>query len=85
MSIKIGFTEEDVMSGKMDYRARNNPFVGSVVGMTMLFKNIGKYPTPIDFPESIVSSGLLNRKIVTMKLNDFVDAFNVMQLCEGRV
>ena len=71
----VGFTLEDVMSGKMDYRARNNPFVGSIDVMTMLFKNIGKYPTPIDFPESVISSGLLNRNIVTMKLNDFVDAF----------
>jgi len=75
----VGFTLEDVMSGKMDYRASSNPFVGSIDGMTMLFKNIGKYPTPIDFPESIVSSGLLNRKVVTMKLNDFVDAFKRTQ------
>ena len=75
----VRFTLEDVMSGKMDYRARSNPFVGSIDGMTMLFKNIGKYPTPIDFPESIVSSGLLNRKVVTMKLNDFVDAFKRTQ------
>jgi len=41
----------------------------------MLFKNIGKYPTPIDFPVSVVKSGLLNREIVTMKLNDFVNDF----------
>jgi len=71
----VGFTLEDVMVGKMDYRARNNPFVGSIDGMSRLFKNIGKYPTPIDFPESVLGSGLLNREIVTMKLNDFVDSF----------
>ena len=71
----VGFTLEDVMSGKMDYRAKNNPFVGSIDGMSMLFKNIGKYPTPIDFPVSVVKSGLLNREIVTMKLNDFVNDF----------
>jgi len=75
----VGFTLEDVISGNMDYRARNNPFVGSIDGMTMLFKNIGKYPNPIDFPESIINSGLLNRKIVQMRLNDFVDAFKRTQ------
>lgn len=63
----------------MDHRARNNPFVGSIDVMSMLFKNIGKYPTPIDFPESIISSGLLNRKIATMKLHDFVDVFKISQ------
>lgn len=71
----VGFTLEDVMSGKMDSRAKTNPFVGSIDTMSMLFKNIRKYPTPIDFPESIINSGLLNREIVTMKLNDFVNAF----------
>lgn len=75
----VGFTLEDVMSCKMNYIAENNPFVGSIDGMTMLFKNIGKYPTPIDFPESIISSGLLNRAIVKMRLNDFVDAFKRTQ------
>jgi len=74
-----GFTFEDIISGKMDYRAKNNPFVGSIDGMSMLFKNIGKYPKPIDFPESIIDSGLLNRQIVTMKLNDFVDGFKRTQ------
>lgn len=71
----IGFTLEDILTGKMDYRAKNNPFVGSIDGMTMLFKNLGKYPAPIDFPESVLASGLINRKIVTMKLHDFIDAF----------
>lgn len=75
----VGFTLEYVISGKMDHRARNNPFVGSIDVMSMLFKNIGKYPTPIDFPESIISSGLLNRKIATMKLHDFVDVFKISQ------
>lgn len=75
----VRFTLEDVMSGKMDYSARNNPFVGSIDGMTILFKNIGKYPPPIDFPESIISSGLLKREIVKMRLNDFVDAFKRTQ------
>lgn len=75
----IGFTIEDIMSGKMDYKAKSNPFVGSIDGMTMLFKNINKYPIPIDFPNSIISSGLLNREIVTMKLNDFIDAFKRTQ------
>jgi len=71
----VGFTLEDVISGKMDYRAKHNPFVGSIDGMTMLLKNIGKYPNPIDFPESVINSKLLGREVATMKLNDFVDAF----------
>ena len=75
----IGFTLEDVMCGRMDSRARNSPFVGSIDGMSMLFKNIGKYPVPIDFPDSIIRSGLLNRDIVQMRLNDFVDAFKRTQ------
>lgn len=71
----IGFTLEDILTGKMDYRAKNNPFVGSIDGMTMLFKSLGKYPAPIDFPESVLASGLINRKIASMKLHDFIDAF----------
>lgn len=71
----VGFTLEDVLSGKMDYRAKNSPFVGSIDGMSILFKNIGKYPTPIDFPDTVLNSGLLNRTISTMKLNDFVETF----------
>jgi hypothetical protein len=71
----IGFNETDVLSGKMDYRAKNNMFVGSIDGMTALFKNMGKYPEPIDFPESIVESGLLNRNIFTMKLDSFIEMF----------
>jgi hypothetical protein len=73
----VGFTFEDVISGKMDYTAKNNPFVGSIDAMTRLFKNIGKYPTPIDFPESIISSGLLNRKITKTRLNQFVENFKL--------
>lgn len=72
----VDYTIEDVLSGKMDYRATLFPFVGSIDAMTMLFKHIGKYPEPIDFPESIIKSGLLNREILTMKLNDFIKEFN---------
>lgn len=71
----IGFTETDVLSGKMDYRAKNNMFVGSIDGMTALFKNIDKYPVPIDFPDSIVLSGLLYRSIFTMTLDKFIEKF----------
>ena len=52
----ISFTLEDVLVGKMDIRAKQNPFVGSIDGMTKLLKNIGKYPEPIDFPNSIIES-----------------------------
>ena len=71
----ISFTLEDVLVGKMDIRAKQNPFVGSIDGMTKLLKNIGKYPEPIDFPNSIIESNLLNRNISTMKLNDFINDF----------
>jgi hypothetical protein len=71
----VGFTLEDILSGKMDIKSEQNPFIGSIDGMTILFNNVNKYPEPIDFPESIINSGLLNREIVSMKLNDFVDSF----------
>lgn len=69
------FTAEDLESDKMDYRATKYPFVGSIDGMTELFKNIGKYPEPIDFPESIIESGLLNRNVVKTTLNKFIGDF----------
>lgn len=66
----VGFTLEEVVSGKMDVMANKYPFVGSISGMSILLKNIGKYPEPMDFPESIKESGLLRRNISKMKLKD---------------
>jgi len=71
----VSFEFEDIISGKISEKAKTNPVVGSIDGMSYLFRNIKKYPTPIDFPDSIIKSGLLKREIVTMQLNDFVEAF----------
>jgi len=74
------YTLEDVISGKMDNLAKIYPFVGSIDAMTKLFKNIGKYPTPIDFPESIINKGLMNRIIYKMNLFDFIEEFKRDQI-----
>lgn len=70
-----GFTLEDILSYKMDTRAYLTPFVGSIDGMTMLFKNMKRYPDPIDFPEEIISSGLLNREVKNTSLNQAIALF----------
>lgn len=69
------FTLEDIMLDKMNRIARNNVVVGSIDAMTMLFGKINKRPEPIDFPQSIIDTGLLNRKIGKMKLSEFIDNF----------
>lgn len=73
----VGYSLEDVLIGKMDNIAKNNPFVGSIDAMTKLFKNINRLPAPIDFPDSIIKSGLLNRDVSVMKLDDFVNEFKL--------
>jgi hypothetical protein len=71
----VKYSLEDVVSGKMDFRAKSNPFVGSIDAMTALFKRLNKYPEPIDFPNSIINSGLLNRGIIQMTLNEAIKWF----------
>jgi hypothetical protein len=71
----VNYTLLEVESGSMDFKAKSNPFVGSIDTMTALFKRLNKYPQPIDFPESIIRSGLLNRNIVQMTLNEAIKWF----------
>jgi hypothetical protein len=71
------FTLEELLTGKFNLLSKNNPFVGSIDGMTTLFKSIEKYPTPIDFPEEIINSNLLNRNIKNMSLNDAISKFRI--------
>jgi hypothetical protein len=40
-----------------------------------ILKSIDKYPEPIDFPYSIIESGLLNRTITVMKLKTAINLF----------
>lgn len=70
----VGFTLEEVVSGKLDVKAERSPFVGSILGMSVLLKSIGKYPEPVDFPESILRSGLLCRDVSKMKLYEFCES-----------
>lgn len=71
----VGFTFEDIIAGKLDFKSKSNPVVGSIDSMSLLFRNINKYPTPIDFPDSIIKSGILNRNIINMKLDEFINEF----------
>jgi hypothetical protein len=63
----------DVMSGKMDNLAKEHTFVGGLDCMSLLFKKIGKYPTPIDFPDEITK--LVNRKIQVLNIDDVIEKF----------
>jgi hypothetical protein len=71
----VSFELKDVLAGNMDVRAKLSPFIGSIDCMTHLFKNINKYPEPIDFPKSIIDSGLLNRDIKIMTLQEAIEFF----------
>ena len=71
----MGFTLENVMSGAMNSRALISPFVGSIDGMSILFNSIKKKPLPIDFPDDIIKSGLMNRELVQMSLTNAVRLF----------
>lgn len=73
----IGYSIEDILSHKMDNLAKTHPFVGSIDAMTALFRNLNKSPKPIDFPDSIIKSGLINREIKIMKLNDLFNLVNL--------
>jgi hypothetical protein len=67
-----GFNYLDILTGKLDSKAKYNPFVGCTQSMLTLFKRIGKSPTPIDYPSSVRESGLMNRDIQRMKSQEFV-------------
>lgn len=71
----VGYTLEDVLSGKLNRMATENIFVGSIDSMTGIFKNINRLPEPIDFPDSIIKSGLLNREIKKTTLENFANKF----------
>lgn len=59
----VGYGIVDIITGKINHHANTCPFIGSISALTYLFKNIDKYPEPIDFPADILQSGLLHRKI----------------------
>jgi len=67
------YTIENVLSGKMDLLARNNIFVGGLDCMSLLFKQIGKSPNPIDFPDEI--SSLVKRKLNVMSIEEAIETF----------
>jgi len=69
------YIREDILSGSVHNLAHDNMFVGSIDTMTALFKKIDKYPKPIDFPIEVDVAGLLNRKIIKMELNAFINLF----------
>ena len=73
----LTFSKEDVETMRLQIVARTGevPFIGSINTITRLLKHIGKYPTPLDFPTEIIESGLMNRPIFKMKLNDAICSF----------
>jgi hypothetical protein len=71
----IEFTYLDIIKNKMDNQIKKSTFVGCVDTMTQLFRNIGKYPHPINFPDSVIKSGLLNRTVLKMKSDEFISYF----------
>jgi hypothetical protein len=73
----VKYSLEDIESGKMNFRARTIPFIGSYDAMTALFKKLNKYPKPIDFPESIINSGLLNRDVIRFTLEEAIKWFKL--------
>ena len=74
------YTLEDLLSGKMDAHIRTNPFVGSITAMTNIFKRINKLPKPIDFPEQIINSGLINRHINQTYLKQAIEVFEITNI-----
>ena len=54
---------------------RQNVFVGSISAMKWIFSKLCKAPEPIDFPQSIIDSGLLNRKVSKTTLSDAIEWF----------
>lgn len=70
----VKYNKIDVLTGKLNESAKTNVFVGSIDTMSILFKNLNKYPTPIDFPNEILH--LMNRSI---QITDLDTALNIFK------
>jgi len=68
------FSKIKVLIGDLNNIAKNNPVIGSIDTMKILFKNINKIPEPIDYPNSV--KHLFNREIITTNLHNFIVDFN---------
>lgn len=69
----IPVTMTELLVGKYDMLIREYPFVGSIDFMKKVFKRQKKTPLDIDFPEQILKSGLLNRKITKTTLGNAIE------------
>lgn len=69
------YTFTDILAEKYKNIYTKYPFVGSIDSMTKLFKTIGKYPDPIDFPTEILNNNLLNREVKKTKLKDVISLY----------
>ena len=68
------FEKLKVLNGELNNIAKNNPVIGSIDTMKILFKNINKTPKPIDYPNSV--KHLFYREIIKTKLHNFIIDFN---------
>lgn len=66
------FTFEEILSEKYKHLYKTNCFVGSLRTMKTIFRQIEKSPQPIDYPQTVLDSGLIRRKIVKTNLKSFL-------------
>ena len=69
----VTITQADLHVNDYKHRIHNNIFVGGIDFMTKVFKDVGKTPSPIDFPEEIINAGLLNRTINKTTIQNIFD------------
>jgi len=77
----ILITMENLMTGTLDNMAKVYPVVGSIDFMTILFKRLNVLPDPIDYPDDIMNTMLMNREINKITLQNVMgymdlEAFN---------
>ena len=73
-------TMENMLAGTLDYVAKFHPVVGSIDFMSRLFKRINYTPEPIDYPEEILKSGLLNVSILKATLEQALQIIESKEL-----
>lgn len=71
----VPFQHSDIIMGKYDFAALKNVFVGSIDTMTALFKIIGKYPEPIDYPRFVLHGDILTRTVIKVTLKDLINCY----------
>jgi len=76
----VPFQHSDIIMGKYDFAAKKNVFVGSIDTMTALFKIIGKYPEPIDYPSFVIRDLLTTRDVGKIKMKDIIRGYTTGEI-----